>query len=195
MKVLDIMVDSETISTEPNACILSLGACVFDPTTAEIGPTFYAKLNHEQGLLAGLHQSKDTMEWWAKQSEAAQKHAFDLSGAEDYGDALLRFQKYLIAVRDAIPTKKIRFWANDPDFDGVILMSSFKAHKLLPPWQYWEHRSVRTIKDIGAEFCGANVKGVLPDRQGTYHNALDDAVHQARVVSKIWTLLGNLQKN
>ena len=194
MEILDISVDLETLSTEPNACILSIGACVFHPMTGEIGPTFYAKLNHDEGVALGLDKSKSTMEWWEKQAPAARLHAFDLSNAMPYKTALENFKKWIIKIRETCPTKKIRFWANDPDFDGVILMSSMKTVGILPPWQYWEHRSLRTMKDIGAEFFGTGKKGALPERIGTYHDALDDAVHQARVISTIWGLLNSSTK-
>jgi hypothetical protein len=71
-------------------------------------------------------------------------------------------------------------WANDPDFDIVILRNWWKRlpMTMLPfPISYRAHRSFRTIKALAAEF---NIQ--LPEASGTAHNPVDDAAHQARVV-------------
>ncbi len=193
---VDIMVDLETLSTEPNAVILSIGACEFDPDTGTIFETFYSKLNHaavtnEQGFAkpeSGLHVSQSTLDWWTKQSKEAYEAAFNIYDAPPrYADPLEAFKQFVIACRAHSPGQKLRIWGNDPDFDIVILNQNFKAMGgILPPWQFWESRSVRTMKDLWQYALKKGDPKNIVKRMGTHHNAKDDAIHQALIVSKVW---------
>lgn len=190
--ILNVMVDLETMSTQSNAVILSMGACAFDINTGEIGPRFYQKLNYadvEQD--PRFHVSKDTMEWWEKQSPQAREEAFSRpAGLPHYSQTLQLFKQFVIDVRELSPTKKLRMWANDPDFDIVILNTNMALFDIMPPWQFWESRSVRTMKDLWENCLGNKVEAVK--RMGTHHNALDDSIHQALVVSKVWRTIRDL---
>lgn len=74
--------DVETCSTESNAIVLSVAVVWFDPTDA--GVTYeqlvdrclYVKFDAREQKKLGRHVSKDTMEWWNKQSEAIKNLAF-----------------------------------------------------------------------------------------------------------------------
>lgn len=55
------------------------------------------------------------------------------------------------------------------------------------PWQWWNDRDVRTIVELG-KAIGFDPKRDMPFK-GTRHNALDDAIHQAKYVSAIWKKL------
>jgi inhibitor of KinA sporulation pathway (predicted exonuclease) len=57
------------------------------------------------------------------------------------------------------------------------MTSAFRSIDTEPPWKPWEERCYRTINAI--------VKIPQDERQGTYHNALDDALHQTRHLMKI----------
>ena len=185
-KYTHIMVDSETTSTENNALILTVGACVFDPDTSTIGDTFYVQLKMAEGMALGLHTSKETLDWWKRQSPEAQRSAFEEGPSTmGYAEGLQSFANWLIAIRESNERKKIQLWANDPDFDCIKLIASMKAANILPPWQYWEHKSCRTMALIAELKFNINHKTAYA-RAGTYHNALDDAIHQARIVSDIW---------
>ena len=54
-----LAIDLETLSLEPNAHILSIGAVFFDPATGEMGDSFYVEIDpqHEQ---PGAHVSAST---------------------------------------------------------------------------------------------------------------------------------------
>ncbi|EBO5570485.1 3'-5' exoribonuclease, partial [Salmonella enterica] len=53
--------------------------------------------------------------------------------------------------------------------------------------QWWNDRDVRTIVELG-KAIGFDPKRDMPF-EGTRHNALDDAIHQAKYVSAIWKKL------
>lgn len=179
------MPDIETLSTATNATILTLGACAFNIDTGEIVGKFHVQFSLEDQIKYGRHICKNTVEWWKKQSQEAQEEAFNQNDALPIPVAVQKLDDWVVSMRKLDPTMKANMWANDPDFDLVILTSMFRDVGKEPPWQYWESRSVRTMKMIGEK-----LKLALPKREGTHHNALDDAIYQATLVSTVWNAIG-----
>lgn len=166
----NLMLDIETLGTRPNAPILSIGAVLFDPNTGKQGATFYRAIDPANAFLHGVPDG-DTFKWWMEQSDAARKAA--VAGTTLLPDALTALTKMPVVWKD------VQVWANDPDFDVTILTYAFhKTLGQLPPWRFWNTRSCRTI----AEIAGKRP----PKPSGVHHNALDDAIHQAKWVSEMW---------
>lgn len=178
---INVMVDIETLSTAANATMLTLGACTFDLGTGEILDTISLRFSLDDQSRLNRDISDSTMAWWKKQSDESRAEAFDQTNAEPLNDALQKFDNWLVATRKTDQKLEMHMWANDPDFDLVILTSAFRDVGKEPPWQFWESRSVRTMKMLGAA-----KKVELPKREGTHHNAVDDAIHQTKVVSAVW---------
>ena len=176
------MADLETMSTRPNAAILSIGACTFDMKTLTIGEQFHTTIALKSCEDAGLHIDAATVAWWQKQSEQARRAAF--------GGEQLPLDKALDKFADWLGThmteeKSRCIWGNGANFDPVILDSAFRAADREPPWPFWGVRCFRTFKALWP-----NVDP--PERTGTHHNALDDAIHQVEWMFKIRrTLRGN----
>jgi hypothetical protein len=191
-KILNLMTDIETTDTAPTSVILTIGACVFDLDTSEILDQFYIKLDRNQGIDLGLTESADTLRWWAsnKVSDAARRESLtpDPTTVKGYKEGLQEYFAWVVAMRDKYPARTFCHWANDPDFDLVKLDQSAKACGLLPPWQYWEHKSCRTMELVGAKL-GLDKKRNWA-RTGTHHIAVDDAIYQATYVSGIWRHIG-----
>jgi exodeoxyribonuclease VIII len=69
-------------------------------------------------------------------------------------------------------------WGNGAVFDNTILGNAYFITGRKPPWNPWDDRCYRTVKAL--------FKWIPADeRQGTYHNALDDAMHQTKHLIKI----------
>lgn len=83
--------------------------------------------------------------------------------------------------------KFVQVWGNGASFDCVILRNSYALAGHQAPWQWWNDRDVRTIVELG-KAIGFEPKRDMPF-EGTRHNALDDAIHQAKYVSAIWKKL------
>lgn len=83
--------------------------------------------------------------------------------------------------------KFVQVWGNGASFDCVILRNSYSLTGQPVPWQWWNDRDVRTIVELG-KVIGFDPKRDMPFK-GTRHNALDDAIHQAKYVSAIWKKL------
>lgn len=180
------MIDIETMSTKPEALVLTIGATEFslgDSPKCDNPTHFYAAVCKKDSERLGRHVEQSTLEWWEKQSKAAQEAAFNAPNAVPLKTALEGLIQYCILVRERHPSGKLHVWGNDPTFDTVILERSFEAVGLPEPWKYFETRSCRTYDSIG-ETLGFRKKRDLP-RTGVHHNALDDCIYQAEVVKAI----------
>lgn len=172
----EVMVDIETLSTAPNAIILSIGACKFNPQTLSSSDalavdTFYRNICRKDSEHYGLHRDPSTVEWWSQQSQDAQDQLLD--DQRPLKDTLLEFMQWVHE-----EPRAARCWGNSPSFDMVIMNEAYKATAIGSfPIPFWEWRDVRTIKDA------AFPNGEVPEfRMGTHHGALDDSLSQARLV-------------
>jgi hypothetical protein len=79
------------------------------------------------------------------------------------GNALIHFAEWMRG--------EVNVWGNGAAFGNVILRSAYAACGLLPPWEFWNDRCYRTLKNLRPD--------IKLERSGTHHNALDDAITQA----------------
>jgi len=183
-----IMIDIETWSTETYAAIRSIGAVQFDiqlganavssaklfPEDGSASPlTFYANVlpPHDGDPYGDV--SASTMQWWENQGQAA-KDAFSSPAQVPLAEALQGFRSWSRAA-----DKSGGIWANDPDFDLVIIKSACNRHGVAYPFQFYTHRSCRTVFDWMRIPKNAHAPLVA-------HHALHDAISQARKVCDAW---------
>lgn len=165
-----VMIDLETRGVRPGCAILSIGAVFFNPTLGrfDLGPEFYQVVNHQSCVAAGLHEDPGTMAFWNRQSEDARRVIYDSEDetvSQSLSDSLVRFNAYLKM------GKSVKVWGNGADFDNPILASAYHAVDFKQGWAPYNGRCYRTVKNLD--------KSLLLERQGTHHNALDDAKSQA----------------
>lgn len=160
----DLMIDIETGGKKPGCIVLSIGAVYFD-RKGNTGDQFYASMGFN--AMPYGHTCPDTMKWWSEQSEQARTDAF--GGTEDPRDVAQRFAKFIKP--DCLP------WGNGSVFDITILEAWFDAVGTQCPWKFWNIRDVRTAVDL----LGINPKSFK--REGTFHNALDDCLHQIKYLT------------
>lgn len=165
-KFSDVMIDIETLGKKSGCAVLSIGAVAFDRYTGEIGETFYCCMGAENAKQYG-HTDPDTIAWWLKQSDAAKQDAFN--GSEDPIACAKAFNAWI--------NGNDKVWGNGSVFDITILESWFETTGVPVPWKFWNVRDVRTVEDIG------EIDKSRFERQGTFHNALDDAIHQVKYTS------------
>jgi len=166
------MIDTETLGTKPGAAILSIGAVMFDQYG--LGGTFYAPVLLESCISVGLTIDPATVTWWMRQSDEARAAAFR-DDAAPLWKVLGDFYDWFNANRAKHP------WCHGATFDAPILEAAFKACGLAAPWAYWNVRDTRTLYDLA---------GVKVDRAaGTHHNALDDAINQAKAAAQAMRIL------
>jgi hypothetical protein len=136
---MHVMIDLETLGTEPGSVILSLGAVMFNK--AGLGGAFYCVFSRPGMRQVGLRESEATLEWWNQQDDRSL-----LVKAEHLdtpiGQTLGRFADWLAWV------KPETVWGNGSDFDNVLLASAFRAAALRLPWSFRQNRCYRTIKSM-----------------------------------------------
>ena len=165
--MIQVMLDLETMSVRSNAAIASIGAVKFEVGTG-IVDQFYRTVDLRTCKAVGLHIDPETVEWWNKQSKEARQAL--LKDNVSLNQALDDFTEWF--GRSSLPT-----WGNGAGFDNVIMENAYAACNIKRPWRPWEDRCYRTIKNI--------IQVPADERQGVYHNALDDALHQTRHLLKI----------
>lgn len=169
----DISFDLETLSTRPNAAIISIGAVAFDRDSGKIGTSLYLEIAVDDAIKHG-HVSGSTIGWWITQGGSAKSVFSGKHEKVNLHTALCRVKAFVMACGpDA------RVWGNGSTADITWLESAFASaggFDMAVPWKYWNIRDVRTTVDDAAL-----PRDAVP-REGTHHNALDDAVHQAKLV-------------
>ncbi|MDQ9309260.1 exonuclease [Escherichia marmotae] len=174
-----LSVDLETMGTNPDAPINSIGGKFFDPETGEMGPEFSKTIDAKTG---GGTVDISTIEWWLVQSSEARSAI--LVNQIPLDDALLQFREFISEHSDE---KFVQVWGNGATFDNAILRRSYERQGIPCPWRYCNDRDVRTIVELG-KTIGFDARTAIPF-EGVPHNALDDANHQAKYVSAIWQKL------
>lgn len=160
-----IMIDLETLSTNSNASIISIGAVEFDVESSSITSEFYEVIKPSDWSMDGFDVNGDTIAWWLNQSIEARKAIIE-SEKISLADALHKFTWYLH------PYESFCVWGNGSDFDITILTHAYRQLSMDIPWKFYNTRCYRTIKSLYPE--------TSIHREGTYHNALSDACSQAR---------------
>ncbi|HII0118459.1 TPA: 3'-5' exoribonuclease domain-containing protein [Klebsiella variicola] len=180
-----VMVDLETMGKKHNSPIVAIGAVVFDPATGSIGESLYKVVCLESSVNWGAVIDPSTVIWWLKQSSEA-RSAIVNDDAIPLLDALLQFREF-VSDNVAGGSKKAQVWGNGASFDNSILRSSYDCIAEDYPWEYWNDRDVRTMVELGQAINYEPQKAI--PFEGERHNALADAIHQARYVSAIWQRL------
>lgn len=158
-----VMIDIETLGLNPGAAILSIGAVRFD--TDGLGDTFERNISLESCQDEGLEIDADTLEWWLSQDGDVQ-HI--LTGGVSLTEALEDLSRFYGEATEV--------WAYSPAFDCVHLEAGYDAVGIIPPWEYYEQRDCRTLLTLPF--------AVEMEQDGNEHDALDDAIYQARQVSE-----------
>ncbi len=114
------------------------------------------------------------LKWWITQSPRA-KDIFNSRDAVTLESALKDFSEFVSQVEN------VCVWGNGSSFDNVILKNSYNKLSMPIPWNFRNDRDVRTIIALAQDISGFDSKKeVVMD--GIAHNALDDAIYQAKYV-------------
>lgn len=162
------MLDIETLSTRPDAVVLSIGAVRFQLSPAFIEPLFCEKMIVLPSLRAqfalGRHSDPNTVAWWARLPSSARAHWIQ------YPEVCLEESRKLL---NEFVQGSETIWAHGTDFDIGVLRTLFEV----PPWKYNAVRDARTIyRNV------KKVRSMPSDIKFIEHDPADDCVHQ------IWRL-------
>ncbi len=196
----DIMLDLETLATGQNAAIVSIGAVAFmADESAQFNALFSSTPEQLENAGLGFHRRINlaqsnpekrgvidpaTVEWWLKQSDEA-RASLVVNPRETLGQALIEFSTWI--EENFAKPKKIRLWSNGPTFDERLIREAFDRYGFDFPLSFRGSRCCRTMIEL-AELYGfdrSQFKELSSDI--LKHNALHDAVFQARGVMLQWS--------
>lgn len=168
------MIDLETLSTNPNATILTVGGVKFDPyTKTEPSQGMYFRMDVDSQTKQGRDVMQETLDWWATQPADIRDEALGDEDRISLNDAIKTINKWCVGV-DV-------FWCQGPLFDYAILQNLYHQMKTPVPWNYWQIRDSRTLFSL--------VPKDQNEKRTGLHNALEDCYFQAKKVQKVYETL------
>jgi hypothetical protein len=176
---MDAMIDIEGLDLRPRSHILSIGAVVFDNTT--IHDKLYIKVASRGQQNRSV--SASTALWWIGQALANPVAASAIVG--EHGTSLPDALRELSIFLHGHATQNV--WANGVDYDLVNLETAYEETMQPVPWGYRDRSDFRTVRKL------VNQHGIPIDEtqfEGAEHNALDDALYQARYLIAARKALG-----
>ena len=168
-----LMVDLETMAVSPRTVVLTLGAVTFNPFSDEIYDELYFKVDLDDQDKLGREIDPNTLDWWAKQNPEVMEEAFSPDGRVPLEKALDQFHKFAWGCD--------KFWSHGAVFDLMIIEDIYRQLKRPIPWEFWRLRDTRTLFDIADPEMEKSVE---------QHNALFDAIRQAKGVQTVYRKLG-----
>jgi hypothetical protein len=120
----------------------------------------------------------ETIQWWMQAGRWQARESILLMPEVGIHEALMGFAEWYGE------DKELPVWGNGATFDNVILATAYKACRLELPWSYKADRCYRTLRSLAP--------GVLFEKVGTGHTALDDALAQAWHAQRIVKHLDDL---
>lgn len=184
MNTNDISIDCETLGLNVDAAIVSIGAVIFDRTTGKQRGTYYVEIDGDSAI-RGRSVTFSTIAWWIKQGGLAKQVFNESNQKQNLPTALMDFAAWCRNAGQGVP----RVWFNGPCEDGAWLKDAYTRNcvGLQPAWGHINVRDMRTIVELAQELAGFEWTQV--PQVGTSHNALDDAIYQANVISHCYALL------
>lgn len=172
-----VMIDLETWGTLPGSALRSIGAVTFNPYgDCHEEKTFYANITRSSCIDAGLTVDEGTERWWAQQSYEAQCRLDNEQ--RSLANVVHEFALWWQSVQGTY------VWSNGANFDEVLWRVAAEKVDHGTPWKYWNVRDTRTCWHLAR----LNAKAVPFD--GVQHDAIADARHQAKCVTRAYGILG-----
>lgn len=195
-----IQLDLETLGLERGSMVVSVGAAVFDIDHPEVEPggdlgQFHMHLLLEEQQKAGLTIDPGTVMWWMQQDDAARLDLVDgyHSNTVPVHIALSMLSEWMeqVSGEELEPEKPltVKVWCNGANFDAPMLREVYRRFGINCPWAWYNERCHRSVCKAYRDllWLTADGTGDEPQFEGTYHNALEDAKHQARVLAYLHT--------
>lgn len=173
-KYKNVMIDLETLGTRVTSVFVSIGACSFDIETGDIGDTFECNVDWTDALAVRTVDAK-TLRWWFTQSGEARTAV--LRAGQPLQECLDDLSQFIALGEYGMSDTLI--WSHGASFDIAMLEHAYGGN---PPWDYRKSRCCRTMLDMGRNFMWE----LEFERAGIYHNALHDAINQAKWVSQVY---------
>ena len=198
MRQVHYMLDIETFGTGPNAAVVSLGCCRFDPelgvvptiinddrdATHPAEHTLHVKFDLKDELFPGDIDAS-TVLWWLQQSKEAQESITE--GYRVTAPIGLDYINNWVEEDRVTPRERV-LWSNGPTFDETIMRSMYNRNDKVFPFHYRSSSCFRTIKRL-AMMRGWEQVSAFEAFGLVEHHALHDALFQAHQVCEMYSAL------
>lgn len=179
-QVTDYMIDIECLGVNKDCVIVSVGVVAFNLQKGVILDQKYWELNLRQQQKAGRTISADTVQWWSAQSSNTLK-ALQNKSRTNIEDFIKEFNSFI--------EQKGYYWAKGTNYDLEILANLYNQYGHLSPFKYSKWSDARPFYRLAKDF-----KLEPPEDRSLAHNALDDAVYQAKVVCNVYRFINEKKK-
>lgn len=168
----DVMLDLETTGLDQQFnSIIQIAAVKFNAATGEVSPHFFNRC-----LLPAPNRywEEGCRSWWGQRPEVLQKI---MSRMEEPRDVL-------VALRDWAG-EGMTMWGKPTHFDHSFLATYYKQYDMQIPFHFRYANDMNTF--IRARYFPETPPNWERDLEfeGDMHNALDDVLHQLKVVFKV----------
>lgn len=194
------MLDIETLGIEPNSIVTELGIYTFSKNESYTSASLYCRVGITDQVRAGRTMSSNTLISHFEKNAVNFLEYID-ADKSNIGDALSALKLFVEAEKRKMPGCKIYIWANSPIFDIIILKDLYKSlgypieetifnEDLFKYQTIMDYRTI--INLIDKEDLNLIKQEVESEsEEGSYHNALYDAIYQSKVLTKIAHYLGD----
>lgn len=161
----NIMVDLETLGTEPGSAILSIGAVRF--RLDGIYDSFHRIIDLDSSTRKGFTVERGSIKWWMEQKPEIRDPLFEIDDDSIFYDV----EEVLVAFKDWVgPQVPVTLWGNGASFDLAILREAYNkvGFGFFEPFN---DRCYRTMRYLYPE--------IKKQDNPNLHNALEDARNQA----------------
>lgn len=187
----DIMVDLETLGTDPDAAIISIAAVAFDLRSGAIGREFLTHIDVGSNLQAARVVNPETLAWWIDGDNNEVFAKWCKEKKDPLPVALHQFELWLMdVIRDQ---RSYQVWGNSNRFDLGLLANAYGGGDKIP-WNFYAERDVRTLSMFNEEEKAA-VKREFKDLGIDLHNPIVDCKLQIEYCHRIYNQLKPLKIN
>lgn len=180
----ELMVDIETMGTNINAPIVQIGAVYFSMKTGELGDEYLININLEDSIKHGATPDGRTIYWWMSQGKEARE---SVMSANAFIETPFMYEEQGLADFNEFWARAKRVWSH-ATFDFVRLIHSMERREIQPTVHFRKARDIRTLTGL-AGITREQVENQKVEREGVYHNGLDDAIYQVAYCHVAYTNL------
>lgn len=174
---MHISIDLETLGTNTDSEIISIGAVAFD-MQGKIIDDFLVDIQMSE--TSHLNMTIGTLQFWLQQQPEAWPKCFTNNDeCVQLPEALRQLKEWI----DQYPIEQV--WANGTKFDLGMLEHQFKRFSITVPWAHNADGCMRTLRLLANAKSFHQVAVDYANNQdcGVAHNALADAKWQAHYIA------------
>lgn len=212
-----IVLDLETLSTEPDAVIIQVGAVFGDLATGKISSVFNEHINSNCPYNSKRRTDLDTVTWHLNERrkdptfhKQMPLETYTTNQFRTLAQTLQRLSAWFNDVANILrmstgedgknKAAPLRILCKGPEFDIKLLEDAYKQADLKTPWNYKNVGSVRTFEHlyvdmrirqgINCDDAEREIRDFLKGRSLITHDGLFDAITEFELVYEISKLLG-----